>query len=284
MSRYKEVKSKIQKQYDKLPKNHKRIADYFIENFDRIPFLNLKELSEATQSSVASIVRFSQRIGFTGYSDIRDEIGASLQNQLINKEIFTLFDKKELKKDTLSDVAELDIKNINDTVINMDRASFRKAIDLIRKADRVYTAGLGISFLLAEILAYQLTQTGIDSEPLRHTWLSFPEHAWYMKKNDLLIAFSFPPYSRETILTVKQAHQRGIKVISVTNKDSAPVAHHSNVSLIVKSDNLLYTNSFAAISVLINAIATECALKDKERAKLTLGIFNEINEDQDQIL
>ena len=34
---------------------------------------------------------------------------------------------------------------------------------------------------------------------------------------------------------------------------------------------MLYTNSFAAISVLIlNAIATACAIKDKQRAKKVL--------------
>ena len=68
MDRYKEIKDKIKSKYDSFPKNQRKIADFFVNNFDRIPFLNVQELSESTGSSVASIVRFAQRIDYKGFS------------------------------------------------------------------------------------------------------------------------------------------------------------------------------------------------------------------------
>jgi DNA-binding MurR/RpiR family transcriptional regulator len=68
----------------------------------------------------------------------------------------------------------------------------------------------------------------------------------------------------------------GIKVISITNAEASPITFYSKANLIVKSENMLFTNSFAAISVLINAIATACAIKDKQRAKKVLKESEEI--------
>ena len=171
MDRYKEIKEKITSKYNSLPKNQRKIAEYFINNFDNIPFLNVQDLSTATGASVASIVRFSQRSGFKGFSELRDAITGSLQKELHNKEIFPLFERRKVEEDLLTEVANLDIKNINDTLNLVERTTFNYAIDRILKSERVFTAGLGISYLLAEILAYQLTQVGISSSVLLHSIL-----------------------------------------------------------------------------------------------------------------
>ncbi|MDZ7762873.1 MAG: hypothetical protein U5K00_00390 [Melioribacteraceae bacterium] len=64
--RYKEIKEKIQNKFDALPKNQKKIAEFILEDFDKVSFLNLENISEATGTSVASVVRFCQKSGIFG--------------------------------------------------------------------------------------------------------------------------------------------------------------------------------------------------------------------------
>ena len=175
MERYKEIKEKIKSKYNTLPKNHRKIADYFINNFDKIPFLNVQEISENTDASVASVVRFAQRAGYKGFSELRDSITESLQKDIRNRDIFPLLEKHQVKDNILTEVANLDIKNINNTLNQIELRSFNKVTERILTASRVYTGGLGISYLLAEILAYQLTQVGIDASVLKHTHTLFHE-------------------------------------------------------------------------------------------------------------
>ncbi len=278
MNRYKEIKSKIQQHYDELPKNQKKIAEFYLENFDKIPFLNVQEVSEATHASVASVVRFTQRTGFKGFSEIRDEITNALQDHLRKKENFPLLDGHNIKEDILTAVANQEINNINDTINLNDRESFDKAVDIIFKAKKVFTAGLGISNLLAEILSYQLTQLGIFSKNFTNSYATFLEQILLLDKNDIIITLSFPPYSIDTIEAAKFAKEKGLKVISITNKQSSPISFYSDSILVVSSQNMLYTNSFAAISVLINAIATRCALKNKNRAVNMLNEMDAVSE------
>jgi DNA-binding MurR/RpiR family transcriptional regulator len=284
MDRYKEIKEKIKSKYDSLPKNHRKIAEYFINNFDKIPFLNVQDLSKATGASVASIVRFAQRSGYKGFSELRDAITASLQKELYNRETFPLLEKHRAGDDLLTEVAILDVKNINDTLNHIDRKTFNYVIDRISGAKKVYTAGLGISYLLAEILAYQLTQVGIDSTVLKHTHTLFHEQILFLNQQDLLIVFSFPPYSKETLDLARYTQERTIDIISVTNKPASPITFYTKANLVVESKNMLFTNSFAAISVLINAIATSCAVKDKAKAKKVLKESEKIMINQNQII
>ncbi|HCY75009.1 MAG TPA: hypothetical protein DHV28_03745 [Ignavibacteriales bacterium] len=284
MDRYKEIKEKITSRYNSLPKNQKKIADYCINNFDKIPFVNVHDLSLATGASVASVVRFSQRAGFKGFSELRDAITGSLQKELTNKQMFPLFEKRRVEEDLLTEVANLDIKNINETLNLIERSTFNYVIDRISKSERVFTAGLGISYLLSEILAYQLTQVGISSSVLQHSHTLFNENILFLNPKDLLIVFSFPPYSKETIEAAEFANKRKIDVISITNKHASPVTFFTKANLIVKSENMLFTNSFAAISVLINAIATACAIKNKQRAKKVLKESEEIMINQNQVI
>lgn len=244
----------------------------------------MQNLSEKTGASVASIVRFAQRAGYKGFSELREAIAASLQKGLRNSEIFPLLEIHKVEDDLLTEVANLDIKNINDTLNFIEREIFNYVIERISSAEMVHTAGLGISYLLAEILAYQLTQVGIKSAVLEHTHTLFHEQILFLNPKDLLIVFSFPPYSKETVDLARYAEEKKIDVISITNKPASPITFYTKANLIVESRNMLFTNSFAAISVLINAIATSCAVKDKTRAKKILKESEEIMESQHQTI
>lgn len=282
--RYKPIKEKILSKYDSLPKNQRAIADFFIDNFDRIPFLSVQDISKATDISVASIVRLAQSIGFKGYLELRDEIGKALQSDIENKEIFSLVDKKKLKDDALTHVANQDIKNINDTIHSIERKGFQNAVSIILKSSRVFTAGLGVSYLLSELLSYQLTQIAIRTSVFTHNYSTFMEQVLPLSKTDSIILFSFPPYSKETVETAKFAQSRGIKIISITNKNASPITFHSDEVLVVSSENMLFTNSFAAISVLINALTTECALQMKTTSKKMIKDLTDVVEQQNLVI
>lgn len=284
MARYQLLKDQIKEKYKVLPENQKKIATYIIDNVDRIPFLNVQAVSKATGTSVASVVRFAQRIGFKGFSELHDAIADSLQNQMNNKEIFQLFDKNKAEEDLLTSVANIDIKNINDTLSLIHRDEFDKTVQHILNSNKVYTVGLGISHLLSEILAYQLSQVAIDAAAFKNNYCPFYEQIPLLNKKDLIIAFSFPPYSKDTIDVAKIASEKGINIIAVTNKEASPITFFSNVNLIVHSENMLFTNSFAAISVVINALATSCALKNKSRTKLLQKETSNIVEQYKKII
>ncbi len=281
---FSDVHDKIRSSYDELTKNHKVIANLILENPERIPFQSVQELSRDIGISDASIVRFAQRIGYKGYTELKEALKDGVVDRLANFSIPKLDELGNEQENILTQVANHDISNIRETLKEIDPQSFDDAVTSILKAKRIHIVGLGISYLMARILAYQLRQTGQVAHAFGHGENSFSEESMFVEQEDLVIPISFPPYSRETINLSKRMASKGVRLLAITDQQSAPGALYANQALVVHSKNMLYTNSFSAISVLINAISTECARREPERAHSFVSKTNKIANENDEFV
>lgn len=260
-----DLKALIQRKYHALPENQRKVADFLIQNIGEAPFLSVVEIEDRSGASKATVVRLAQSLGFSGFLEMRGELIRGVQSQMRIREMFPLLPRKG-REETLTAVANQDIRNINRTVAHLDRKVFTDVSQMILRASRVYTLGLGISSLMARILAYSLSQVAIRSTPFVHDYETFIEQIHLFDRSDLVIAFSFPPYSMETIEVVRAAAKRKTPIVAVTDRVTSPVSRYAARVIPVVSRNMLFTNSFSAISVIINALTTEVALRNRGKA------------------
>ena len=82
----------IQEVYSNLSENQLIVADYIMNNTEKVMFMNVQEIAKQTNVSVASIVRFSQRIGFDGFTHLSNNLAEDFQNQIANNSIFPLIE------------------------------------------------------------------------------------------------------------------------------------------------------------------------------------------------
>lgn len=261
--------------YPSLPENQRKVADFFLHNAAELPFLSVVDIEKRSGASKATVVRVAQNLGFSGFLELRTRLMETVQSQMQLPGMFHLLSKSD-RNETLTMVAHQDVKNINQTINNLDRKVFGEVVEMILQAQHVYTAGLGISSLMAQILSYSLNQVAIRARPFVHDYETFLEQIAFVTPNDLLIALSFPPYSRETIDLVKTAAERKIPVVGIVNKLTAPIAFFAQKVIPIRSENMIFTNSFSAISVVINALATEVARRNEKKALKNLRQINRL--------
>ncbi|HEX7571777.1 MAG TPA: MurR/RpiR family transcriptional regulator [Bacteroidota bacterium] len=260
-----DLEALIQRKYHELPENQRKVADFLIRHIRDAPFLSVMEIEDRSGASKATVVRLAQSLGFSGFLEMRGKLIKGVQSQMRITEMFPLLAGTS-RKETLTAVADQDVRNINQTINQLDPKVFKDVARMILNASRVYTLGLGISSLMARILAYSLSQVAIRSTSLVHDYETFIEQIHLFDRSDLIIAFSFPPYSKETIEVVRAAAGRKTRIVAVTDRVTSPVSLYAARVLPVVSQNMLFTNSFSAISVIINALTTEVALLNKAKA------------------
>ena len=89
----------IKVMYDSMGKAEKRVADWIFENSENLLPLSIVELAEKCKCSEATIVRFSRRIGCSGYQELKlllaRDSGAKNLNSDITKSdsCFDIFEK-----------------------------------------------------------------------------------------------------------------------------------------------------------------------------------------------
>lgn len=264
----------IASEYDQFPKNQRVVADYLIKNLNEAAFLSVVEIGERCGVSKATVVRFAQRLGFDGFILFRNALQTSVRKRYSEADRFQLI--KNTAGKSVYQVARQDVHNINQTIANLDLKAFNDVAELIGGSRMVYTFGLGVSALVAQLTAYSLCQVAIRAQAVLSGHLTFEEQLPYMNEEDLLICFSFPPYSSRTIDVASMAYKKGVKVVGITDFPTAPVAEHSKTVLAVESENLLFTNSIAALSVVVNALVTEIAVRNEDKALQNIEEVNKL--------
>ena len=262
----KSIELLIRSKLDTFSKREKVIANFFVEQLTDIAFLSIHDISEKLSVGRASIVRFSQKLGYEGFYALKQDIKNQLQTSIAPLERYQLALKNPSAGYTsISQIAENEVNNINFIVNNFDRASFEKAAKVLANAETVYCTGYNMSSFIAGILSFLLQRIGLKSFPTNLGGRSLEEQLINIGPNDVLVTFSNPPYSVETINAAQFAQNQKCQIISFTNSIASPIVQYSDIVLSVKSDSEIFTNSFSAILVVLYALVNEIAIHNKVR-------------------
>ena len=89
-------------------------------------------------------------------------------------------------------------------------------------------------------------------------------------EGDVMVAISFPRYSKRVIKAVEFAKRAGADVVALTDSGESPIAASAQQVLVAQSDMASYVDSLFAPLSLLNAIivAVSRAREDEVRVRL----------------
>lgn len=276
-------RDRIVERFASLPPQQRAVAEWFLDHLAEVPFLSVPELARRAGASDATVVRFCQSLGYDGFGGLKGDLLEVHRTRLRDGSRLGAGPTGD-DDDTLAAVGRQEVGNIERSIADLDRAAFRAAASALFRADHVYAFGLGISSHLAGMLVYLLTQIGLRATVLPTGSSSPLEAAVVLRPTDLLVAFSFPPYSRQTVALVESAAGRGVATLAISDRRTAPAATVSRHALAVRSDNMMFTNSFGAVSALLNALVTEIAVRNREHAVEAVGRISRILDDAPDLI
>src|SRR3954469_2874650 len=69
---------KIRAERDQMSAIERRIADFIVENAQLLRDYSSQQLANTLKISQSSVVKFSQKLGFKGYPDLKYSVGESI--------------------------------------------------------------------------------------------------------------------------------------------------------------------------------------------------------------
>ena len=252
-----DLKKRIKNKIPHLTESQKVIADYIIESPERFVLSSIREIARDSKISKSTIVRLAQALGYNGVYEMKSAFLESIRHELDPIDRYkTFLSNPTDEKNFLSLIAKETISNINSTLKLIDEEQFKKVVHLLEAANHVHTMGLGISTYLAEFAYYLFNRVSIKSFTMQNG-LTFAEQIVNFERDDVIFAFSFPPYSRETIQAASYAQEKRIKVISVTNKVTSEIVQYSDISLQVAAESITGFNSIGGVMVLLYSLSAQ---------------------------
>ncbi len=257
-----DILHKIKEKYDDFSKGQKLIADFVLNHYEKAAYMTAHKLGEASNVSESTVVRFANELGFDGYPKFQKELLSNVRTKLNSIERMHVINERVEYDDIFDAVLHADIEQIRQTLEENNQDEFKKVIDELINANKIYILGARSSSALATFMSFYFNLI-FDNVKVISTASSSEifEQAIRAKKGDVFIGISFPRYSVRTIKMLKFARNLGVKTIALTDSYKSPLSEISDYTLIAKSDMASFADSLVAPLSVINAIIAAVARK-----------------------
>ena len=251
---------KIRANYQQLGPSEKKVADYILQNEQEVTSLPIGELAGLSGSTAATIVRFSRRLGFKGFTDFR----LGLAGEIISTSSIS---SKITKNDSCFEIFNKRINDIAVSLWNTESVLDPKQLDLaaktIMKAKRIVIFGLGNSAAIAQDAAHKFLRLGLNAQACNDNHLQ-AIIASHLDRDCVAIGISHSGVSTDIIDALQLCKIGNATTVCITNYADSPIVKSSDICLFTKSDetnhSILAMSSRIAQLAIFDAIYTYIVL------------------------
>jgi len=228
--------------YPRLSVVETRIADYVIAHpFDAIRSLT-EELADTCKVSTASITRFCQKLGCTGFKELKI---------ILAQEVGSLAPRMPTESgpgehsNYVAQVLHQSIDGMERTVSSLDKKTLDTAIRAIAYARIVDIYGAGESHVVGENLQMKLRRLGVAANLHSNPSLQIMSTA-SLGSGDVGIGISLSGCTRDTVEALAFAAERGATTIAITNFPEFPLAEKADIVLRTNTIETIFPHSSIA--------------------------------------
>ena len=271
----KELLEKVVDAYPSLSSKKKRIADFILKDYKQLFLMTAKEIAHKCGVSEPTVIRFTQDLGFSGYSEFVQYVKGLLRIELTSVERLTKTKKGSKDENTLKRYCDNAIGNLENLLNSISEFELRRIAKTIYNAKQVYVVGYRASATLAYYFGYLLKK--IKDNVMIDMNISWETIDLITKsaKPSLMCVFAFPRYPRRTIELVKFAKSYGIKILGISDNPRSPIVTLSDEYVIIDVEGVSFIDPFSHIVTFLSALVHEITFIDSERAKELLAKFDE---------
>ncbi|MEA4846316.1 MAG: MurR/RpiR family transcriptional regulator [Clostridiaceae bacterium] len=261
---------RLEKSLSKLSDVQVRVAQYMLDNLEKVVFMTIEDIARETNVSPSTVVRLASALGFHGFTEMLNSLQDIVKERLITPdELVSKYTEsaEQTVYDVFNETVEKDISLIRHTLRGITNEKIDTALTILRDASRIAVIGLRSSYASAQFAAHTLNEILGNTTLLSLGYGSLPEEVMKFKNGDVLLAISFPRYSKTTLNVVKLAHENGCKVISITDSILSLLALYSDLVLPCQFRGLIVHNSIVPAISIINAITNSLGYELEKNGK-----------------
>lgn len=273
-----DVTQAVRSRYGDLTTSQKRIAEAIVEDPEFVAFATVDKLAARLGVASSTIVRFAYKLGLDGFPDLQERVRTVVRQQY--RDVAQVAPGEgtlvsHLGDTPFAEALSRDQDNLTRTVRELDRATLERTVEVIARARRVFVCGDLTSYSLAYFTAIAVGRARPGVRLVR----ADAEGATAlidMGSEDALVAFSFPPYSRNVLSVVKWAKRRDASTVAITDAPFSPVGQRVDTVLAAHVSGIGPQNTLVPGLAVANAVVNGLILGSDDDA--ILSRYREISE------
>ncbi|WP_248960231.1 MurR/RpiR family transcriptional regulator [Sphaerisporangium perillae] len=209
------------------------IARLILDDPATVARSTITELSAASSTSEATIVRTARVLGFSGYAQLRLALAAAAAATRQGPDRLVPGDlaPDDPLSDVIAKVTRAEREAIEDTAAQLSPERLGAVVDAIIGARRVDVYGVAASGLVAADMAQKLLRIGLSSHAFTDAHLALTS-AVLLKSGDVAVGVSCTGETPDVLEPMRLAHKAGATTVAITNNPRSSLAEVSDHVLI----------------------------------------------------
>ncbi len=261
-----------------LTKSQQRIASYLLASYDEATFLSAADLAERLSVSEATVVRFAQAIGYSGFPEMRRHLqelfrarftpAARLQHKLS--------ELASSQGHVLAKVLDMEVQYLTEAAHNIEPTDFDCAVDILLSGQRIFVFASGPSGILADLATWRFRRLGIPTIAMTESGRHLLENLQLLKQGDVMLVAGFQHLTQELVAVLDHARATGCPSILLTDTLGPAFRGKADVTLAARRGPVSTFHSLTVPMSVLNALILAVAMARPEESLAALNRLQQL--------
>jgi DNA-binding MurR/RpiR family transcriptional regulator len=254
---------RITRHYQSLSPSYKKIADFVLASHQRVAFMSASRLAKHLGVDVATVTRFSQQIGYEGYVELIREIQDQVLEEMSEARA-PVSERLATAKGLVPQTLWRDWATLEKTILNVSGEYADRAVEALRRAERIYLVSEGVGGALAQAAASYLRMYKRDVVVLAGSPFDMALSLKEIKAEDALVGIGFTNYAYGATRALEVARQVGAPTIGIISQADCPVGEVAELLFSCAATEEGYLPSLTSVGAILFALVYAVALTEPE--------------------
>lgn len=208
-----------------------RIADFVLAKPESVLNMNVQALAKAAGVSASTVSRFSRRLQFSSYNDLKLQLSADVTSDTSDGAMYEEIKKGEDLRSIKAKLLNNAERSLQETVDQIRPENVEAVLNALENARQILLFGVGASYLVASNIAQKWSRLGfacVVSDDLNQI---LPLVVTTNANDSVLWLISNGGESPEPVLAAKQAKAAGVTVITTTKMGDNSLTRAGDISI-----------------------------------------------------
>lgn len=221
--------AEIQSHYDSFTDVMKRIADYVLEDVDRIQDISIQQLGQRLGIAESSIFRFCKLLGFSGFSEFKLKLAKYSAGYASS--LYESLNSADSVETIVRRVFQLNCTALQRSVETLDFHKINAAAAMIRSAEKIVVCGIGLAASVADNCAAHMLRLGLPASSVTDSKL-LQFSARIASPGTLFFAISKTGNEIALVNAFRLARESGAATLCLTCYVGTPIEQYCDVCIL----------------------------------------------------
>jgi RpiR family carbohydrate utilization transcriptional regulator len=254
-----------------LNPTERQIADYVLEDPERVLSSSISEMQRGSGASVGSIVGFCRMLGVKGFASFKIALARELAQGGLSATSRSIEEQASLS--LFENVFQFHMQSLKETLQLNDERTLQQAARILELGRKVEFFSIGMSYPVAYTACNKLRLIGIPAATQSDAHLQLIA-ATQLQKGDVAFGISCSGSTYETVQCMQVARENKATTLSITNCMKSPISVHSDLVLYATPSEIKYFQAPLASRItqlaLVDALFVAIAQHRKNKTALQL--------------